>query len=94
MTEERRTSPVELLRDLVFVFALTQVTTLLSHDLSWAGLGRSMLVLFVAGALLGAYALGSGLHAWVLAGVVTGLLVLLCARETMLARRPEPIAGL
>lgn len=89
MTEERRTSPVELLRDLVFVFALTQVTTLLSHDLSWAGLGRSMLVLFVAGALLGAYALGSGLHAWVLA-----LLVLLCARETMLARRPEPIAGL
>src|SRR4051794_38967794 len=43
--EERRTSPVELLWDLVFVFAVTQVTTLLSHDLSWAGLGRSMLVL-------------------------------------------------
>ena len=45
MSEERRTSPVELLWDLVFVFAVTQVTTLLSHDLSWAGLGRSMLVL-------------------------------------------------
>ncbi|MDX6667217.1 MAG: hypothetical protein QOK04_597 [Solirubrobacteraceae bacterium] len=45
MVEERRTSPVELLWDLVFVFALTQVTTLLAHDLSWAGLGRSMLVL-------------------------------------------------
>jgi low temperature requirement protein LtrA len=43
--EERRTSPVELLWDLVFVFAVTQVTTLLSRDLSWAGLGRSMLVL-------------------------------------------------
>jgi low temperature requirement protein LtrA len=43
--EERRTSPVELLWDLVFVFALTQVTTLLSHDLSWAGFGRGMLVL-------------------------------------------------
>jgi hypothetical protein len=42
--EERRTSPVELLWDLVFVFALTQVTTLLSHDLSWAGFGRGMLV--------------------------------------------------
>jgi low temperature requirement protein LtrA len=42
---ERRTGPVELLWDLVFVFAITQVTTLLSHDLSWAGFGRSMLVL-------------------------------------------------
>jgi low temperature requirement protein LtrA len=43
--EERRTSPIELLWDLVFVFAITQVTALLSHDLSWAGFGRSMLVL-------------------------------------------------
>jgi low temperature requirement protein LtrA len=45
ISEERRTSPVELLWDLVFVFAVTQVTALLSRDLSWAGLGRSMLVL-------------------------------------------------
>jgi low temperature requirement protein LtrA len=45
LVEERRTSPVELLWDLVFVFAVTQVTTLLSRDLSWAGLGRSLLVL-------------------------------------------------
>jgi low temperature requirement protein LtrA len=36
---------VELFWDLVFVFAVTQVTTLLSKDLSWAGFGRSMLVL-------------------------------------------------
>jgi low temperature requirement protein LtrA len=43
--DERRTSPIELLWDLVFVFAITQVTALLSHDLSWAGFGRSMLVL-------------------------------------------------
>src|SRR5919205_4534872 len=42
---ERRTSPVELLWDLVFGFAVTQVTTLLSHDLTWAGFGRGMLVL-------------------------------------------------
>jgi low temperature requirement protein LtrA len=42
---ERRTSPVELLWDLVFVFAVTQVTTLLSHDLSWTGLGHAALVL-------------------------------------------------
>jgi low temperature requirement protein LtrA len=45
MMEERRTSPVELLWDLVFVFAITQVTTLLADDLSWAGFGRAMLVL-------------------------------------------------
>src|SRR5207245_9496078 len=42
---ERTTTPVELLWDLVFVFAVTQVTTLLRSDLSWTGFGRSMLVL-------------------------------------------------
>jgi low temperature requirement protein LtrA len=42
---ERRTSPVELLWDLVFVFAITQVTSLLAAHLTWAGLGRSLLVL-------------------------------------------------
>ncbi len=42
---ERRSTPVELLWDLVFVFAITQVTTLLSGELTWAGFGRSMLVL-------------------------------------------------
>jgi low temperature requirement protein LtrA len=42
---ERGISPVELLWDLVFVFAITQVTTLLGHELSWAGVGRSMLAL-------------------------------------------------
>ena len=45
IAEERRTSAVELLWDLVFVFAVTQVTALLARDLSWAGLGRSLLVL-------------------------------------------------
>jgi low temperature requirement protein LtrA len=42
---ERRTAAVELLWDLVFVFAVTQVTTLLTRELTWTGLGRSMLVL-------------------------------------------------
>ena len=36
--QERRTSPVELLWDLVFVFAITQMTTLIAHDLTWARL--------------------------------------------------------
>src|SRR4051794_15768135 len=42
---ERRTSPVELLWDLVFVFAVTQVTALISHDLTWEGAGQGMLLL-------------------------------------------------
>jgi low temperature requirement protein LtrA len=44
-TAERRTSPVELLWDLVFVFAVTQVTTLLRSRLDWGRLGQAMLVL-------------------------------------------------
>jgi low temperature requirement protein LtrA len=42
---ERRTSQVELLWDLVFAFAVTQVTTLLAGDLGWAGAGRALVVL-------------------------------------------------
>jgi low temperature requirement protein LtrA len=45
IAEERRTSPIELLWDLVFVFAITQVATLLSRHLDWAGFGRAMLIL-------------------------------------------------
>jgi low temperature requirement protein LtrA len=43
--EEKRVGPLELFFDLVFVFALTQVTALMSEDPSWSGLGRGMLVL-------------------------------------------------
>ena len=43
--EEKRVAPLELFFDLVFVFALTQVTALMSEDPTWAGLGRGMLVL-------------------------------------------------
>jgi low temperature requirement protein LtrA len=45
VAQERRTSPVELLWDLVFVFAITQVTTLLWREETWKGFGRAMLVL-------------------------------------------------
>jgi low temperature requirement protein LtrA len=44
---ERPVAPLELFFDLVFVFALTQVTTLLSHDPTWRGLGHATLVLAV-----------------------------------------------
>jgi low temperature requirement protein LtrA len=42
---EQRVTPLELFFDLVVVFAITQVTQLMSNDLSWRGLGRGLLVL-------------------------------------------------
>jgi low temperature requirement protein LtrA len=42
---EKRVILLELFFDLVFVFALTQVTALMSNDPTWQGLGRGMLVL-------------------------------------------------
>jgi low temperature requirement protein LtrA len=44
---EHRVTPLELFFDLVFVFGFTQVTTLLLEDVTWAGLGRGLLVLAV-----------------------------------------------
>ncbi|WP_446216027.1 low temperature requirement protein A [Micromonospora sp. IBHARD004] len=45
MTEGATVTPLELFFDLVFVYALTQVTALMATDLTWRGLGRGMLVL-------------------------------------------------
>jgi low temperature requirement protein LtrA len=42
---EHRVSPRELFFDLVFVFAFTQVATLLDEDPTFAGIGRGVLVL-------------------------------------------------
>ena len=44
---EPKVSPVELFFDLVFVYAITQVTTLLLSDLSPLGFVRSGLALFM-----------------------------------------------
>jgi low temperature requirement protein LtrA len=38
-------TPLELFFDLVFVFALTQVTTVLSRNPTWSGLGHGLLIL-------------------------------------------------
>ena len=40
-----RVTPLELFFDLVFVFAITQVTSMLSADPTWGGVGRALLVL-------------------------------------------------
>jgi low temperature requirement protein LtrA len=43
--QEHRVTPRELFFDLVFVFAFTQVATLLANDPTFAGMGRGVLVL-------------------------------------------------
>jgi len=45
--EEQHASNLELFYDLVFVFAVTQVSHLLLHDLTWRGAGRALLILLV-----------------------------------------------
>lgn len=42
---ERRTTPVELLWDLAFVFAITQTSSFLEHHLTWGGCYHGMLIL-------------------------------------------------
>jgi low temperature requirement protein LtrA len=53
---EKRVAPLELFFDLVFVFALTQVTLLMSENPTWEGLGQGMLVLALLWWAWGAYA--------------------------------------
>jgi low temperature requirement protein LtrA len=42
---EQKVTPLELFFDLVFVFAITQVTALMAAEPTWAGLAKGMLVL-------------------------------------------------
>lgn len=42
--QERHATNLELFLDLVFVFAVTQITSILGQDVSWAGVGRAALV--------------------------------------------------
>jgi low temperature requirement protein LtrA len=53
---EQRVSPLELFFDLVFVFAFTEVTTLLSNDPTWTGLGHGLLLLAALWWMWAAYA--------------------------------------
>lgn len=45
--EAKRTTYLELFFDLVFVLAITQCTSLMAADPTWAGLARGLLVLMV-----------------------------------------------
>ena len=45
LLHEHRVTPLELFFDLTFVFAITQVTSLLANEPTWSGVLRGMLVL-------------------------------------------------
>ncbi len=45
--EEQRATPLELFYDLVFVFAITQISQLLLENLTWEGAGQAALILLV-----------------------------------------------
>jgi low temperature requirement protein LtrA len=53
---EHPVTPLELFFDLVFVFAFTQVTTVLSANPTWSGLGHGLLILAVLWWAWAAYA--------------------------------------
>jgi low temperature requirement protein LtrA len=52
----QRVSTLELFFDLVFVFTVTQLTTVLTDDLSWASLGQVMVMLALIWWMYGGYA--------------------------------------
>jgi len=53
---EQKVTPLELFFDLVFVFAFTQVTLLMSENPTWEGLGQGLLVLAAVWWAWGGYA--------------------------------------
>ena len=56
MDGEQKVTPLELFFDLVFVFAITQVTAMMADDPTWAGVGRGMLILAAIWWAWGGYA--------------------------------------
>jgi low temperature requirement protein LtrA len=56
LEREQRVSPLELFFDVVFVFAFTQVTTVLSNNSTWSGLGHALLLLAALWWVWSAYA--------------------------------------
>ena len=56
LREDERVTALELFFDLVFVLALTQCTTLMSHDPTWAGMAKGLAVLAVLWWSWGGYA--------------------------------------
>jgi low temperature requirement protein LtrA len=79
--EEQRVTPLELFFDLVFVFALTQVTALMSETPTWEGLARGVLILSALWWAWGAY---SWLTNYIDTEMVTERLLLFASMAAML----------
>jgi low temperature requirement protein LtrA len=59
-----KVTPIELFFDLVFVFAITQVTLTFANDLTWGGFGRGLILLTVLWWAWAAYSwLTNAIHA-------------------------------
>jgi Bacterial low temperature requirement A protein (LtrA) len=54
--DEERVTPLELFFDLVFVFAVTQVTQLIADDPTWGGLSHALILLALVWWAWAAYA--------------------------------------
>ena len=75
-TTEARVAPIELFFDLVFVFGLTQITTLMAYDVSAHGIARGLLVWGLPMVVALCYFAFRGLHLvlfWVLSRTDHGL---------------------
>jgi len=90
---EHRVTPLELFFDLVFVFAFTQVTTLLAEEASWAGLGRGLLVLSVLWWAWASYAWLTNAVDADAGQVVTVVLVAVAAMLVAALAVPEAFGG-
>jgi low temperature requirement protein LtrA len=77
--QPQRVTPLELFFDLVFVFSFTEVTSLLSANPTWSGLGHAFLVLGVLWWAWASYAWFTTTVDAGLGAVSSALLVAMCA---------------
>jgi low temperature requirement protein LtrA len=93
LEREHRVSPIELFFDLVFVFGLTQVTTLLLEHQSWGGLARGLLVLAVLWWVWAGYAWLTNVANTDTTAVFATLLLATAASFVVALAVPEAFAG-
>ena len=92
-TSEQRVTPLELFFDLVFVFAITQVTAFMSERPTWTGLAQGLLIL---GALWWAWAAYAWLTNTVQAdegGTRLAMLAVMAAMLVVALATPEAFAS-
>jgi low temperature requirement protein LtrA len=88
-----RVTTLELFFDLVFVFTITQLSAVLAHDLTWAGVGHVALMLGVIWFMYGGYA-------WLTNAIAVGqpvnralLLAAMCGYLVLALAIPDAFGG-